>query len=104
MSPVINLNNDVCLAIAGNYWKTSGIELFAGLAREEASTDGSASYFYFDGVSVEFDNVLYVCDKSVGSNKIIKELKEIAKFLGGLQSPTSQSMPSLSMKNTVLIP
>ena len=94
MSPVINLNNDVCLAIAGNYWKTSGIE---------ASTDGSASYFYFYGVSVEFDHVLYVCDRSVHSNKIIKKLKEIAKFLGCLQSPTSQSMPS-SMENTVLIP
>ena len=89
MSPVINLNNDVCLAIAGNYWKTSGIELFAALAREEESTDGLASYFYFYGVSVEFDHVLYVCDRSVDSNKIIKEFKEIAKFLGGLQSPTS---------------
>ena len=56
------------------------------------------------GIAVEFDNILYVCDRSAGSIKIITELKETAEFLGGLQSLPSQSMPSLSMKSTVLIP
>ena len=38
------------------------------------------------GITVEFDNVVYVCDRSVDSIKIITDLKETAKFLGGLQS------------------
>ena len=90
-----------------NFWKTSGMELFAGQATEEGSTDGSGSYCYFyedRGIAFEFDNIFYVCDRSVGSIKSIKELKETAKFLGALQSLPSQSMPSLSMKSTVLIP
>ena len=71
------------------FWKTSVMELLAGQAAEEGSRDGSASYFRFyeaTGIAVEFDNVVYVCDRSVGSIKIIAELKETAKFLGGLQS------------------
>ena len=90
-----------------HFCKTSGMELFAGQATEEGSTDGSASYCYFyedRGIAVEFDNIFYVCDRSVGSIKSITELKETAKFLGALQSLPSQSMPSLSMKSTVLIP
>ena len=89
------------------FWKTGGIELFAGPATEEGNTDGSASYCCFyeaTGIAVEFDNILYVCDRSAGSIKIITELNETAEFWGGLQSLPSQSMPSLSMKNTVLIP
>ena len=53
------------------FWKTSGMESFAGQAT---------------GIAVEFDNVVYVCDRSVDSIKIITDLKETAKFLGGLQS------------------
>ena len=71
------------------FWKTSVMELLAGQAAEEGSRDGPASYFRFyeaTGIAVEFDNVVYVCDRSVGSIKIITELKETAKFLGGLQS------------------
>ena len=70
-------------------WKTIGMELFAGQATEEGSRDGSASYCCFyeaTGITVEFDNFVYVCDRSVGSIKIITELKETAKFLGCLQS------------------
>ena len=47
------------------FWKTSGMELFAGQATEEESRDGSASYWRFyeaTGIAVEFDNVVYVCD------------------------------------------
>ena len=71
------------------FWKTSGMELFAGQATEEGSRDGSASYCCFyeaTGIAVEFDNVVYVCDRSVGSIKIITELIQAAKFHGGLQS------------------
>ena len=71
------------------FWKTSRMELFAGQATKEGSRDGSASYSQFyeaTGITAEFDNVAYVCDRSVGSIKIITELKETTKFLGGLQS------------------
>ena len=57
--------------------------------QEEGSSDGSALYCRFyeaTGIAIEFDNVVYVCDRSVGSIKIITELKETTKFLGGLQS------------------
>ena len=46
-----------------NFWKTSGMELFAGQATEEGSRYGSVSYCRFyeaTGFAVEFDNV-YVC-------------------------------------------
>ena len=71
------------------FWKTSRMELFAGQATKEGSRDGSASYSQFyeaTGITAEFDNVAYVCDRSVGSIKIITELKETTKFLGGLES------------------
>ena len=61
------------------------MELFAGQATEEGSRDGSASYCRFI-FAVEFENAIHVCDRSVASLKIITELKETAKFLGGLQS------------------
>ena len=47
------------------FWKTSGMELYAGQATEEESRDGSASYCRFyeaRGIAFEFDNVVYVCD------------------------------------------
>ena len=47
------------------FWKTSGMELFAGQATEEESRAGSASYWRFyeaTGIAFEFDNVVYVCD------------------------------------------
>ena len=71
------------------FWKTSGMELFAGQATEKGSRDGWASYFRFyeaTGIAIEFDNVAYVCDRSVSSIKIITELKEATKLLAGLQS------------------
>ena len=71
------------------FWKTSGMESFAGQAIEEGSRDGSDSYYCFyeaTGIAVEFDNVVYGCDRSVGSIKTITELKKTAKFLGALQS------------------
>ena len=43
-------------------------------------------FYEATGIAVEFDNVAYDCDRSVGFIKIITELKETAKFLGGLQS------------------
>ena len=71
------------------FWKTSGLDLFAGQATKGGSRDGLASYCCFyeaTGITIKFDNVVYVCDRSVGSIKIITELKETTKFLGGLQS------------------
>ena len=71
------------------FWKTSGLDLFAGQATKEGSRDGLASYCCFyeaTGITIKFDNVVYVCDRNVGSIKIITELKETTKFLGGLQS------------------
>ena len=71
------------------FWKTSGMELFAGQATEEGRRYSSASYCCFyeaTGIAIEFDNVVYVCDRSVDSIKIITELQETIKFLGGLQS------------------
>ena len=65
------------------------MELFAGQATEEGSRDGSTSYCRFyeaTGIAAQFDNVLYACDRNVGSIKITTEVKETAKFLGGLQS------------------
>ena len=65
------------------------MELFAGQATEEGSRDGSTSYCRFyeaTGIATQFDNVLYACDRNVGSIKITTEVKETAKFLGGLQS------------------
>ena len=65
------------------------MESFAGQAIEEGSRDGSDSYYCFyeaTGIAVEFDNVVYGCDRSVGSIKTITELKKTAKFLGALQS------------------
>ena len=62
---------------------------FAGQATKEESGDGLASYFRFyeaTGITLEFDNVVYVCDRSVGSIKVITELKETTKFLVCLQS------------------
>ena len=59
---------------------------FAG---QEGSRDGSASYCCFyevTGIAVKFDNVVYVCDWSVGSIKIVTEWKETTKFLSSLQS------------------
>ena len=47
------------------FWKTSGMELYAGQATEEESRDGSASYCRFyeaRGIVFEFDNIVYVCD------------------------------------------
>ena len=70
------------------FWKTNGMELFADQATEEGSRDGLAWCYHFyeaTDIAVEFDNV-YVCDWSFGSTKIITELKETTKFLGGLQS------------------
>ena len=80
------------------FWKTSGMELFAGQATEEGSRYGSVSCcpILWSHSHVEFDNVVYVCDRSVGSIKIIAELKKTAKFLGGLQSiinALSEKMP-----------
>ena len=43
-------------------------------------------FYEATGIAVEYDNVAYICDPSVGFIKIITELKETAKFLGGLQS------------------
>ena len=43
-------------------------------------------FYEATGIAVEFDNVAYDCDRSVGFIKIITELKETAKFLGGIQS------------------
>ena len=65
------------------------MELFSGQVTEEKSRDGQASYCRFyeaKGFAVEFDKVSYVCDSSVGSIKITKELKETTKFPCGLQS------------------
>ena len=36
-------------------------------------------------MTVEFDNIIYVCDRSVGSVQIITTLKEAVQFLDGLQ-------------------
>ena len=47
------------------FWKTSGMELYAGQATEDESRDGSASYCRFyeaRGIVFEFDNIVYVCD------------------------------------------
>ena len=65
------------------------MESFADEATEEARRNGSASYCRFHeatDIAVEFDNVVYVCNRSAGSIKIIPELKEISKFLCTLQS------------------
>ena len=43
-------------------------------------------FYEATGITLEFDNVVYVCDRSVGSIKVITELKETAKFLVCLQS------------------
>ena len=70
------------------FWKSSGIEVFAGKEGEEGSRDGTVSYRRFyeaTGITVEFDNVIYFCDRSVGLVKIITTLKEPVKFLDGLQ-------------------
>ena len=58
--------------------------VFAGKEGEEDSRDGTVSYCRFygtTGIAVEFDNVIYVCDRSVGLVKIIKALKEAVSFL-----------------------
>ena len=65
------------------------MKLFAGQAGKEGSRDGSAAYcriYEATGMTLEFGNVAYVCDWSVGSVIITIELIEIANCLGGLQS------------------
>jgi len=62
--------------------------VFAGKKGEEGSRDGTTSYCRFyqaSGVAIEFDNVVYCTNKSVGSIKILTELEETSKFLNGLQ-------------------
>ena len=62
--------------------------MFAGKEGEEGSRDGTVSYCRFyeaTGIAVEFDNVVYVSDRSVGSVKIVTQLRETVTFLNGLQ-------------------
>ena len=69
------------------------MESFADEATEEARRNGSASYCRFHeatDIAVEFDNVVYVCNRSAGSIKTIPELKETSKFLCTLQSIINQ--------------
>ena len=65
-----------------------GIEVFADKGGKEGSRDGTVSYrriYEATWIAVEFVNVIYVCDQSVGSVKIITTLKEPVQFLDGLQ-------------------
>ena len=68
------------------FWKSPSIDVFAGKEEEEISRDGTISYCRFyeaAGITVEFDNIIYVYDRSVGS--VLKALKEAVQFLDGLQ-------------------
>ena len=71
------------------FWRESNLSVLAGHPTEDGSRDGLASYCRFydaAGLAVEFDNVIYICDQSIGSIKILTGLKESAKYLGGLHS------------------
>ena len=70
------------------YFDSNKVETFAG-GVENGSRDGTALYSRFYepyGIAVEFDNVVYVSDVSVGSIKLITPLKRTAEFLSSLYS------------------
>ena len=70
------------------FWKSFGIDVFADKEGEEVNRDGTVSYcriYEATWIAVEFVNVIYVCDQSIGSVKIMTTLKEPVQFLDGLQ-------------------
>ena len=65
------------------WWRESEVVTFLG-GYEEGSRDGTAIYMRFyapKGISVEFDNVVYVCDYRVGSVRLITTMQHTAVFL-----------------------
>ena len=70
------------------YYNFDEVQTFAG-RDERSSRDRTAlsSRFYTStGITVKFDNVVYVSDSSTGSIKLVTPLKRTAEFLDSLHS------------------